>query len=90
MGSSLLGTVSQGPGINKNAAAIEVDLEEGIGPSPAGVDSASAISLALSASAADPTVTRELGGFRHEQREPALKPLTHGLRAAGLRQRRSV
>jgi hypothetical protein len=47
------------------------ELEEGAGAPAGGVDSASVISLALSASAADPAVTRELSGFLHEQRELA-------------------
>jgi len=53
------------------AAPSAVDLQEGIGASPAGVDSVGVASLALNASAADPAVARELGGFLHEQRELA-------------------
>jgi len=54
-----------------DADSLAGDLEEGIGSPPAGVESASVVSLALNASAADPAVTRELGGFLHEQRELA-------------------
>jgi tetratricopeptide (TPR) repeat protein len=53
------------------AAASEGDLQEGIGASAAGVDSVGVASLALNASAADPAVARELGGFLREQRELA-------------------
>jgi len=51
--------------------ALPGDPDEGIGSPAVGVDSASVVGLALSASAADPAVTRELGGFLHEQRELA-------------------
>jgi len=51
------------------AAASAVDLQEGIGASAAGVDPVGVASLAFSASAADPAVAREMGGFLHEQRE---------------------
>ena len=53
------------------AAASAVDLQEGIGASAAGVDPVGVASLAFNASAADPAVARELGGFLHEQRELA-------------------
>src|SRR5665213_2065050 len=53
------------------AAASEVDLQEGIGASTAGVDAIGVASLALNASTLDPAVARELGGFLHEQRELA-------------------
>jgi len=53
------------------APASAADLQDGIGTSPGGVDSAGVVSLALNASGADPTVARELGGFLHEQRELA-------------------
>jgi tetratricopeptide (TPR) repeat protein len=56
---------------NPEAAGSAVDLPEGTGTSPAGVDSVGIASLALNASAADPAVARELGGFLHEQRELA-------------------
>ncbi len=52
-------------------AAAAVDLEEATGSSPAGVDSVGIASFALNASAADPAVARELGGFLHEQRQLA-------------------
>jgi tetratricopeptide (TPR) repeat protein len=53
------------------AAASAVDLQEGFGTSAASVDPVGVASLALDASAADPAVARELGGFLHEQRELA-------------------
>jgi tetratricopeptide (TPR) repeat protein len=53
------------------AAASAVDLQEGIGASAAGVDALGVAGLALNASALDPAVARELGGFLHEQRELA-------------------
>jgi len=53
------------------AAASAVDLQEGFGTAAAGVDPIGVASLSLGASAADPAVARELGGFLHEQRELA-------------------
>ena len=55
------------------AAASAVDLQEGFGPSTAGVEPIGVASLSLGASAEDPAVARELGGFLHEQRELASK-----------------
>jgi tetratricopeptide (TPR) repeat protein len=53
-----------------DAAALAVDIHEGIGSS-AGVDSVGVAGLALAVSAADPAVARELSEFLHEQRELA-------------------
>jgi tetratricopeptide (TPR) repeat protein len=76
------------------AAASTVDFQEGIGASAAGVDSIGLASLAIDASAADPAVARELGGFLHEQRELASRQrivadkqsalLDHSLERVGL------
>jgi tetratricopeptide (TPR) repeat protein len=75
-------------------AAASVDVHEGIGASAAGVDAVGLASLALSASAAEPAVARELGEFLHEQRELASRQrivadkqsalLDHRLARAGL------
>jgi hypothetical protein len=46
-------------------------VQEGTATSFVGADSVGVASLALNASAADPAVARELGGFLHEQRELA-------------------
>ncbi len=56
---------------SSEAAASAVDLQEGIATSVTGVDPAGVASLAFNASATDPAVARELGGFLHEQRELA-------------------
>jgi hypothetical protein len=52
-------------------AAPAAPLEEGIGAATAGLDPVGVASLAFNASAADPAVARELGGFLREQRELA-------------------
>ena len=52
-------------------AASAAPLEEGIGAATAGLDPVRVASLAFNASAADPAVARELGGFLRDQRELA-------------------
>jgi hypothetical protein len=55
------------------SAGSGVELQDGTDASPAGVDASGAVGLALNASAADPEVARELGGFLHEQRALAIR-----------------